>query len=89
MQYVSMSTPTRELCRWCKTYHPSKCPLVKALEYHPDGTLKRVEFHDRHPPLAAIEPPTVTNPWELPRSSTANSKYTIRASAGTATPSIY
>lgn len=31
-------------CNWCGNYHGVKCPEVKALEFHPDGTIKRVEF---------------------------------------------
>lgn len=37
------------LCSYCNGYHASKCPLVKAYEYHPDGTLKRVEFYEPQP----------------------------------------
>ena len=31
---------------YCGSTHesPGACPMVKALEYYPDGTLKRVEF---------------------------------------------
>lgn len=34
------------VCRWCGVIHMTtgKCPSVKAFEYHPDGTVKRVEF---------------------------------------------
>lgn len=31
-------------CRYCGTYHGPACPLIKAIEYYPDGTVKRVEF---------------------------------------------
>jgi hypothetical protein len=37
-----MNDPAR--CGWCGNYHATKCPLVKALEYHSDGRLARVEF---------------------------------------------
>ncbi len=33
-------------CQWCGSWHSGKCPLVKAIDYYPDGTVKRVEFHD-------------------------------------------
>ena len=36
-------------CRWCGVIHGIHCPLVKAYEYFPDGTLKRVEFHAPQP----------------------------------------
>jgi hypothetical protein len=31
-------------CRWCGRWHGPVCPRVQAIEYHPDGTVKRVEF---------------------------------------------
>jgi hypothetical protein len=37
------STPVSP-CPWCGLAHAHVCHLVKAFEYHPDGTLKRVEF---------------------------------------------
>jgi hypothetical protein len=40
-------------CGWCNGFHTGKCPLVKAIEYHPDGTTKRVEFYapKDYPPI--------------------------------------
>lgn len=40
-------------CCWCGAIHGATCPRVKALEYHPDGTIKRVEFFtpNDYPPL--------------------------------------
>ena len=32
-------------CQWCGFIHETKCSLVKAIEYHQDGTPKRVEFY--------------------------------------------
>lgn len=42
-------------CAWCGGFHSMKCSLVKAIEYHPDGTTKRVEFYapNDYPPLEA------------------------------------
>lgn len=34
--------------------HGPKCPSVKALEYHPDGTVKRVEFVELEPVMGKI-----------------------------------
>lgn len=31
-------------CRWCGMHHGPRCPGVAAMEFHPDGTVKRVEF---------------------------------------------
>lgn len=32
-------------CGYCGQFHQTKCHLVKAFEYHSDGTVKRVEFY--------------------------------------------
>ena len=36
-------------CPYCSTptvasYHSGSCPRVRAIEYHPDGSVKRIEF---------------------------------------------
>jgi hypothetical protein len=38
-------------CPWCSsptsaTFHPGACPRVKAIEYHENGTVKRVELRE-------------------------------------------
>jgi hypothetical protein len=33
-----------EKCKICGTEHEFKCVLVKAVEFYPDGVLKRVEY---------------------------------------------
>lgn len=34
-------------CQWCGCLHPNQtCPRVKKIEYHPDGTVKNIEFHE-------------------------------------------
>ena len=38
-------------CPWCSgagqyVYHSGACPKIKAIEYHPNGLIKRVEFKD-------------------------------------------
>lgn len=40
------------ICQHCGVGHIGVCPWVKAIEYYPDGTVKRVEFH---PPVQQIE----------------------------------
>jgi hypothetical protein len=45
-------------CPYCsnsgqQVYHGGKCPLVKAVEYYPDGAVKRVEFYDE--PATVVE----------------------------------
>ncbi len=48
-------------CGWCGVIHGPRCPLVKAMEYHQDGTLKRVEF------FAPNDYPTHQQLWTLPQ----------------------
>lgn len=43
------STVVDNSCRWCGACHTGKCPLVSAIEYHEDGSVKRVEFHASQP----------------------------------------
>ena len=39
-------------CPYCSSppstyvFHIGKCPKVKAIEYHPNGTIKRIEFEE-------------------------------------------
>ena len=41
-----MSTPSGYTTRSLGAYwHQGACPKVKAIEYHPNGTVKRVEFN--------------------------------------------
>lgn len=34
------------ICQYCGMSHSITCPRIKAMEYHPDGTIKRIEFHE-------------------------------------------
>ena len=41
-------------CGWCSTpwsvvFHGGPCPQIKAIEYHPNGTIARVEHADSAP----------------------------------------
>lgn len=36
-------------CPHCGTSHDTTCPRIRAIEYHQDGTVKRVEFHTYAP----------------------------------------
>lgn len=54
-----------DTCRWCGLYHGKKCPAVKAMEFHPDGSIKRVEFfapNDSYPVLAPPAPVIIGDP---------------------------
>ena len=44
MKLTSTSNATEMACPYCGLHHDKQCPSVKAIEYHPDGTVKRVEF---------------------------------------------
>lgn len=37
-------TTTALACSWCGMHHEHACPRVKKMKYHPDGTIKSIEF---------------------------------------------
>lgn len=39
-----MNITTSSACRWCGKEHGPRCPEIKAIEFHPDGAVKRVEY---------------------------------------------
>lgn len=39
------STFTFSQCEYCDGFHTGSCSRIKAIEYHDDGTVKRVELH--------------------------------------------
>jgi len=47
-----------DYCGWCSNppnhpvYHFGPCPRVRALEYHSNGRLKRVEFRGEREPVS-------------------------------------
>jgi hypothetical protein len=54
-------------CGFCGQYHIGECPKVKAREYYPNGTLKRIEFHELVPtlfPLPFPQPIWYTPYWK-------------------------
>lgn len=75
-------------CKYCGALsHPGVCPTVKALEYFPDGSVKRVEFktaadfpplpYAPSPPAPGLQPVTPFRPvatsWARPKSQDAPS----------------
>lgn len=42
-------TPPCPYCSGCNVmiYHAGTCPKIKTIEYHKDGTIKRVEFFEQ------------------------------------------
>ncbi len=50
MNYSTTAVTPDTACPYCSspgqwTIHPGVCPKIRAKEYYPNGTLKRVEFH--------------------------------------------
>ena len=48
---LSTATPGSGWCPWCSSeskgiVHTGPCPRIKSIEYHKNGTIKRVEFND-------------------------------------------
>jgi len=61
-------------CGHCGAIHGGTCSRIKAIDYYPDGTIKRVEYHaelpfsaqlDRGIQSVTISPPTTTIPMEV------------------------
>lgn len=55
------------LCARCggMAHPPEQCPCVKAVEYYENGTVKRIEYHERLQPISFVPatiPPVIT-PW--------------------------
>lgn len=55
-------------CPYCGMLHGPLCFMVKVLEYHEDGSLKRVEFKTAADYPQAIVLPSVTQPTAFPHS---------------------
>lgn len=55
-------TAADQKCQYCGGLHTTKCPLVAAIEFYPDGSTKRVEFIKAEPIVGAfpVYPPTFT-----------------------------
>jgi hypothetical protein len=48
MSLTTLRTPHDE-CIYCQRVHAGKCPLIKAISYHADGSIASVEFHEHTP----------------------------------------
>lgn len=59
MSYPTHTSTASETakCPYCAGLHDAVCTLVKAIEYYPDGTRKRVEFHPPQPVVGNQWPP--------------------------------
>jgi hypothetical protein len=66
---MTTSSNAVPVCEHCGMSHPNRtCTLIKAIEYHPNGQIKRVEFKTAQdwPQVQTIDPP-----WQNPVISTA------------------
>lgn len=45
----SADNATPAMCPHCGFGHTGSCPRIKAIEYHQNGTVKRVEYHEVKP----------------------------------------
>lgn len=53
-----MNTGFRDECGHCGGWHSGACPRVKSIEYHRDGTVAKVEYHDPNPaPIVYVNSP--------------------------------
>ena len=66
---MSGFTSTPPICEHCGYGHVGTCPKVKAIEYHPNGTVKRIEFHEQRAIEVQSWPPVVGNDLNWPQSS--------------------
>ena len=60
------------MCEHCGYGHVGTCPKIKAIEYHQNGTVKRIEFHEPQPLVsgATMTPANVYGPagwWGKPQ----------------------
>jgi hypothetical protein len=54
MPPLTLRTPQDD-CVYCQRVHAGKCPLIKSISYHADGTIASVEFHEHTPRTPSSE----------------------------------
>jgi hypothetical protein len=69
-----------EPCKYCGESHGIRCPSIAAIEYHPDGTMRRIEFVQPQMWSPPAFPMPVPNPTVWP---TANPPWGVQITAGT------
>ena len=59
------TTVTIQTCPYCGLSHTNVCWKIQEIEYHPDGSVKRVRFYDYASPVQYIPyiPPNL--PWQV------------------------
>lgn len=66
-QMYSTTNVTLSNCPYCGNIHAGQCPRIKAIEYHENGTVKRIEFFgpvDYSPPVVQPSWPNPPYPYE-------------------------
>jgi hypothetical protein len=48
-------------CPHCGMIHQTTCYRIKAIEYHPDGSVSRIEFHAPVPVTVGPQQPQLSN----------------------------
>lgn len=43
---ISSTSVTMSSCKHCEMIHGGVCPKIKAIEYYPDGSIRRVEYYE-------------------------------------------
>lgn len=51
--------PAATACSHCGFWHQGACLRIKAIEYHSNGTVKRVEYHEPQPIIVGQPDPTL------------------------------
>jgi hypothetical protein len=51
------------MCGHCGGFHVGACPAVKAVDYYPDGTVRRIEYRE---PLWLTPSPPVDPHYQTP-----------------------
>lgn len=62
MQIPGATSSATPQCQHCGRVHLSRCPDIKAIEYHPDGSIKRVEYFAPHDYIPVTTPNPITWP---------------------------
>lgn len=52
-----------EACGHCGVWHQGQCTRIKAIEYYPDGKIKRIEYYQYINLPTPIHPAPKQQPW--------------------------
>ena len=57
MSVTTNTAAPMQSCPHCGLIHHTTCPRIKAIEYHADGSTKRIEFHAPQPVISSLPAP--------------------------------